>query len=866
MMIDIAEFLISNAVLSIYFLRTSLVIGGTYLLIYLWRNSSASTRSRIWRLGLVGLYFFPVLYFLVPRLYVGGSVSPLRADTIAEHAGRTLEAPPNAQRIIPASNSSTSAITASTDSQENQLNQERSFPIHEGLAFIWVLGIGVLAIRWVNNERLIRGIVKNGDKIRSKSTNQLFEELVRNAGIKKQILLLESAQISNPITMGILRPVILLPSISESWSQEQLRAAFIHELAHVSRRDYFFQTCVHVICVIYWMNPLVWVAKARMKLEQERACDDVVLQSMMSIEYAEHLLSIARWARFIEKKDQYLTHGAIGMAQEPILKQRVRSILSENTPRTPPTCWKKRTSFLLVVCLILPVAALKFESKDPGFTYVWHEAEEGALYGEMGVKRHEESSSFEYVEALTGEGEEDSSQGPSLSIRFYIDEAGKYVIWGRILAPTRRKNSFYVSVDRGEKVLWDTQGPDQEMTAKVWSWDRVRNRDVVAEEGGNPMAFYFDPGWHELRISGREKGTGLDRILITNNLIYRPRGKGNAAKESSLDYVWVEPENGRIVEPMQKGIDASASNESFVWTPEENGNADGEGVAYLRFHVNHDGEYIIWGRVLAPTANDNSFFVKLDNGKELLWDVYGPDKNRTAQAWWWDRVRDRATEDENPSGNLVFWMKKGWHTLALRSREAGTSMDRILITNDELFIPEGWGTSPKELEPIHLWMEAEDAQVRTPLTIGNDPEASNGGFIEVAGQHQSTSRPPEDGHAHFYVDIPVSGTYLLWGRVNAPASGDSFWLRVNGKRWIRWNGIQNGPGWHWEEVHDNEHNNRVLSIELQAGSHLIELAYREKNTKLDGLLLTNDLNYVPASTLQELVVQKREALVSAFRN
>ena len=48
----------------------------------------------------------------------------------------------------------------------------------------------------------------------------------------------------------------------------------------------------------------------------------------------------------------------------------------------------------------------------------------------------------------------------------------------------------------------------------------------------------------------------------------------------------------------------------------------------------------------------------------------------------------------------------------------------ILVTNDKSFIPEGWGTFPKELMPVNLWMEAEDARIRPPLSIGLDSKTS----------------------------------------------------------------------------------------------------------------------------------------------
>lgn len=861
-MIESTELFANNTLISIYFLRASLVLGSIYLLTTCWKKASAAIKVSIWQIALCGLVLLPVLCLFMPRWDVSIHSSKGKHASVEEHIETAVLPPPNALRIKPSPGVLSETENIQTIREESAPGEGWSFAFFEYVLFLWVIGVIVLFIRWLYDFRVIQGILSKAQPIKEPRPHRVFDDLLLSRKGKRPIRLIEHESIGSPMTVGVLRPVIVLPMNASKWEEEQLKVTLLHELAHIDRFDYLTYICAHVVCIAYWMNPFAWIAKAQLKLEQEKACDDdVVRYGIPSIEYAEHLLSIARWAHLVNKQGMRHT---IGMANEPMLKKRMRAILNANTPRASLSIGKRVSSLFLVLGMMLPIAAMTFEQEEYGDVYMWYEAEEGDLLGGMATQNDDGASSAQYVTAFAGQKEKDASKESTLFIRFRIHEAGEYVIWGRILAPSRNENSFFVSVDEGEKVVWDTQGPDKEMTAQVWSWDRVRNRETSSGgEGGDPVAFYFDEGWHTLRVIGRERGTGLDRLLITNNLMYRPRGKGTATERAHLDYIWVEPEGGRITEPMRRGADLSASNKAFVWTPENN--ADGQGSVRLRFYVDKEGEYIIWGRVMAPTTSDNSFFVRLNDEKEILWDVYGPDKNNTAQAWWWDRARDRRS-NENDSDRLLFSLRKGWHTLVLRSREAGTQMDRILVTNDNLFVPEGWGTSPDELNPINLWMEAEDADVRPPLNIGRDSGASNGAYIEVTGQYQSTSEPPADGHARFYVDIPVSGTYLLWGRVLAPSSGDSFWLKIDDQRWIRWNGIQNGPGWHWEEVHDNLYNNRVLSLELQEGQHLIELAYREKDTKLDGLLLTNDLNYVPASTLYEPVVQKREVLVSAFRN
>jgi hypothetical protein len=74
---------------------------------------------------------------------------------------------------------------------------------------------------------------------------------------------------------------------------------------------------------------------------------------------------------------------------------------------------------------------------------------------------------------------------------------------------------------------------------------------------------------------------------------------------------------------------------------------------------------------------------------------------------------------------------------------------------------------------------------------------------------------------------------------------NSFWLRMNDGPWIRWNGIQQGRQWHWDEAHDADRDDEPVRFNLPAGSHRLTVAYRERHAKLDRLLLVNSATYRP---------------------
>jgi len=103
------------------------------------------------------------------------------------------------------------------------------------------------------------------------------------------------ADISVPVVSGLLRPVILLPRVAETWSDLQLAAALRHELQHVERKDLWTMLIGHIACAVYWFHPLAWVVARRSRHEQESACDDAVLASgFPSASYADALVAAAR--------------------------------------------------------------------------------------------------------------------------------------------------------------------------------------------------------------------------------------------------------------------------------------------------------------------------------------------------------------------------------------------------------------------------------------------------------------------------------------------------------------------------------------------------------------------------------------------
>ena len=110
----------------------------------------------------------------------------------------------------------------------------------------------------------------------------------------------------------------------------RLRAVLAHELSHVRRRDPLTQLVAELARAVHWYNPLAWYAAGRLMTERERACDDeVVRMGMRAIDYADHLLALAR----LTVRPHVRPRGALAMTAAMGLEARVTALLEPVTRR-----------------------------------------------------------------------------------------------------------------------------------------------------------------------------------------------------------------------------------------------------------------------------------------------------------------------------------------------------------------------------------------------------------------------------------------------------------------------------------------------------------------------------------------------------
>ncbi|GAB4040671.1 M56 family metallopeptidase [Spirosoma gilvum] len=158
---------------------------------------------------------------------------------------------------------------------------------------VWLLFFVLKSVRMASGLLYIHRIRSYKVYAPTGEWQQKVGEFSKRLGIRQSITLLQSQRVNVPVTVGILKPVILVPiGLLTQLPAEQIDTILWHELAHVWRRDYLMNLLQSLVETIFFFNPaLLWVS-ALIREEREVCCDDIVLaQTTTKSHYLEALLA-----------------------------------------------------------------------------------------------------------------------------------------------------------------------------------------------------------------------------------------------------------------------------------------------------------------------------------------------------------------------------------------------------------------------------------------------------------------------------------------------------------------------------------------------------------------------------------------------
>jgi beta-lactamase regulating signal transducer with metallopeptidase domain len=163
------------------------------------------------------------------------------------------------------------------------------------LVELWFAGVVLFSLRSAGGFFLVVRLRRKESTPVSRDLLNLCQALQERMGITRFVSYCESLQLSAPVVVGWIRPVVLLPvSALTGLDETQLQAVIAHELAHIRRLDAFVNLFQIAVESLLFYHPAVWWLGKRMREERENCCDDAAVAVCGSaVTYAHALARMA---------------------------------------------------------------------------------------------------------------------------------------------------------------------------------------------------------------------------------------------------------------------------------------------------------------------------------------------------------------------------------------------------------------------------------------------------------------------------------------------------------------------------------------------------------------------------------------------
>ena len=293
------------------------------------RRSSANVRYLVCCAGLMAMVAWPL-----------GSAIPL-VPPVASHSTSAAEHTPSGVAIPAAT-----GIIRLAPGLAAGVNASSIPPLQRWALPVWIVGVMLFSLRAIGSGTHAVLLTRRATEA-DESLRALVADVARRVHVTRPVRIMTSPLTHGPATVGILRPVVLMPPAALlGLTPQQLEAVLAHELAHIRRYDFLVNIAQVLVETLFFYHPAIWWASRRIRIERELCCDDIAVRCCGEpLVYAQALTSIARLPipspRFV-----------LGARTGPLV-YRIHRVLGLETRAVAMSMWPP----ILAIGLVLACAA-----------------------------------------------------------------------------------------------------------------------------------------------------------------------------------------------------------------------------------------------------------------------------------------------------------------------------------------------------------------------------------------------------------------------------------------------------------------------------------------------------------------------------
>lgn len=303
---------------------TSIIFGLVLALTLVFRKASPYWHFGLWVLVLVR-------FLLPPDFSSTLSLRYLLRD-FAPAAG--ISARPDAREL-----SAQKVMGLETSDREADLNDQpvssgifvRYFNWQNLLVAVWLAGCLIFLLIYLKQFEKYRRLLQRAQVVTDPKLLQMVADWRAKFRIRREVQLLTSSDSVSPFTIGVWRPRIFLPRVTEKLQPELIEVMIAHEMVHIRQFDALWLKIQHLVQIVYFFHPVVWFANNRLSLARECICDhQVLLKSQIPARrYGQSILEILKLNLFGDEPGLLAGFGRSGQFKFRIQKLKRRTSMTK---------------------------------------------------------------------------------------------------------------------------------------------------------------------------------------------------------------------------------------------------------------------------------------------------------------------------------------------------------------------------------------------------------------------------------------------------------------------------------------------------------------------------------------------------------
>jgi len=253
------------------------------VLMLLLRPVTAKCFPAVWqyRIGKMAIVFF-----LVPVSLFAEKLALILSQPVTQNQYSGISPMP-----VPAVEQKNGLLNA-INAVDATIEQHLTIEVMQVVSTIWLFGAIGFAVWHLYCYRRFMKLLQANSIPAPEDTAVPLSSCKKELGIRCNVKLMQNPTIVSPMLVGLLRPMILLPTIKIQ--EIDLKLVLTHELTHLKHKDLWVKILALMMGALHWFNPFVYVLRKDIGRWSELSCDEM-LATKMSLEekrlYGEAILN-----------------------------------------------------------------------------------------------------------------------------------------------------------------------------------------------------------------------------------------------------------------------------------------------------------------------------------------------------------------------------------------------------------------------------------------------------------------------------------------------------------------------------------------------------------------------------------------------